>query len=89
MPSDDALITALKLVDAIGDISDRDPSGPSQVAIREIVLRKGMARWSDEAGRFVLTTTGRARLSARPRSVSSAVLPFPSRITGKKALRQA
>ncbi len=89
MPTEDALIQALKLVDKVGDIADADLSGPRQVAMSETVLRKGMARWSPDVGRFVLTATGRARLVARPRSGPSTVLAFPSDRVPRKAAHKS
>ena len=72
---EDRLIEALKNVDAHGDVAPPHVNDPMTMVLRENAIQGNLMRWDDERYRYVLTGTGRRRISTRGRS-SAAVLTF-------------
>lgn len=72
------LIEALKKVDAHGDIAPPHVQDPMTMALRQRAIAADLMRWDDSRGRYVLTGTGRSRISARNRA-PGAVLRFRRR----------
>jgi hypothetical protein len=62
------LIEALKKVDAHGDIAPPHVQDPMTMALRQRAIAADLMRWDDSRGRYVLTGTGRSRISARNRA---------------------
>ena len=58
------LIDALKKVDAHGDVAPAHVHDPMTMLLRENAVRADLMRWDDERGRFLLTGTGRRRITA-------------------------
>ncbi len=75
------LIEALKTVDAHGDVAPAHVHDPMTMLLRENAIQANLMRWDDARGRYVLTGTGRRRISARARA-PGAVVPFRSRGVG-------
>ena len=76
--SDALLIEALKKVDAFGDIAPAAVNDPMTSVLRQNAILRNLIRWDDDRGRFVLTGTGRSRITARHRP-SATVLRFKAR----------
>jgi hypothetical protein len=72
---EDRLIEALKNVDAHGDVAPPHVNDPMTMVLRENAIQGNLMRWDDDRYRYVLTGTGRRRISTRGRS-SAAVLTF-------------
>src|ERR1700722_18240728 len=72
---EDRLIAALKNVDAHGDVAPPHVNDPMTMVLRENAIQGNLMRWDDDRYRYVLTGTGRRRISTRGRS-SAAVLTF-------------
>jgi hypothetical protein len=72
---EDRLIAALKNVDAHGDVAPPHVNDPMTMVLRENAIQGNLMRWDDERYRYVLTGTGRRRITTRGRS-SAAVLAF-------------
>ena len=72
------LIEALKSVDAHGDVAPAHVHDPMTMLLRENAVQTNLMRWDDGRGRYVLTGTGRRRISAGSRA-PGAVLPFRNR----------
>jgi hypothetical protein len=72
------LIEALKKVDAHGDIAPPHVQDPMTMALRQRAIQNDLMRWDDSRGRYVLTGTGRTRITARNRTPGS-VLRFRRR----------
>jgi hypothetical protein len=72
------LIEALIKVDAHGDIAPPHVQDPMTMALRQRAILADLMRWDDNRGRYVLTGTGRSRISARNRA-PGAVLRFRRR----------
>jgi hypothetical protein len=72
------LIEALKTVDAHGDVAPPHVHDPMTMLLRENALQANLMRWDDDRGRYVLTGTGRRRLTASPRT-PGAVIAFRRR----------
>ena len=70
------LIDALKKVDAHGDVAPAHVQDPMTMVLRQRALQADLMRWDDSRGRYVLTGTGRSRISARGRG---AVVSFRKR----------
>src|ERR1700677_59677 len=72
---EDRLIEALKNVDAHGDVAPPHVNDPMTMVLRENAIQGNLMRWDDDRYRYVLTGTGRRRISTRGRA-SAAVLTF-------------
>jgi hypothetical protein len=70
------LTDALKKVDAHGDVAPAHVQDPMTMVLRQRALQADLMRWDDSRGRYVLTGTGRSRISARGRG---AVVSFRKR----------
>ena len=67
------LIEALKTVDAHGDVAPAHVHDPMTMLIRENAIQLNLMRWDEEWGRYVLTGTGRRRVSAGSRAPGAVV----------------
>ncbi len=81
------LIEALKKVDAHGDIAPPHVQDPMTMVLRQRAIQADLMRWDDSRGHYVLTGTGRSRISARSRA-PGAVLRFKRRAEGDGAAAQ-
>ena|SRR5208337_3007325 len=72
------LIEALKNVDAHGDVAPSHVHDPMTMVLRENAVRGNLMLWDDVRDRYVLTGSGRRRISARGR-VPGTVLSFTKR----------
>ena len=82
------LIEALKSVDAHGDVAPAHVHDPMTMLLRENAVRANLMRWDDVRGRYVLTGTGRRRISQGSRA-PGAVVSFRSRgVVGSGALQR-
>jgi hypothetical protein len=61
------LIEALRKVDTHGDVAPCHVQDPMTMVLRQKALQADLIRWDDSRGRYVLTGTGRRRISAEPR----------------------
>ncbi len=64
-PVEKRLIEALKTVDAHGDVAPPHVHDPMTMLLRENAIQANLMRWDDEWGRYVLTGTGRRRITDR------------------------
>ena len=67
------LIEALKRVEAHGDVAPAHVHDPMTMLLREKAIQANLVRWDDDRDRYVLTGTGRRRLSARSRAPGTVV----------------
>jgi hypothetical protein len=67
------LIEALKCVDAHGDVAPFHVHDPMTMLLRENAIQAHLVRWDDLRGRFVLTGTGRRRITAGSRAPGTVV----------------
>jgi hypothetical protein len=67
------LIEALKSVDAHGDVAPAHVHDPMTMLLRENAIQAHLMCWDDMRGHFVLTGTGRRRISAGSRAPGSVV----------------
>ena len=82
------LIEALKNVDVHGDVAPPHVHDPMTMVLRENAIQSHLMLWDDARGRYVLTGTGRRRISARGRA-PGAVVAFRRRgVMGSVALHQ-
>ena len=65
------LIEALKKVDAFGDIAPPQAHDPMTNVLRQNAILGNLIRWDHERGRYVLTGTGRSRITARHRPTAT------------------
>ena len=72
------LIEALKSVDAHGDVAPAHIHDPMRMLLRENAVQANLMRWDDGRGRYVLTGTGRRRISAGS-CAPGAVISFRNR----------
>ena len=72
------LIEALRNVDAHGDVAPPDVHDPMTMLLRENAIQAHLMRWDDVRDRYVLTGTGRRRISARGRA-SGTIVSFRKR----------
>ena len=72
------LIEALKTVDEHGDVAPAHVHDPMTMLIRENAIQANLMRWDDDWGRYVLTGTGRRRVTAGSRA-PGAVIAFRRR----------
>lgn len=75
---ENVLIEALKKVDALGDVAPAHVQDPMTMVLRQRAIQDDLMRWDDSRGRYVLTGTGRSRITARLRG-PGAVLRFRRR----------
>jgi len=75
---EERLIEALKNVDAHGDVAPAHVNDPMTMVLRENALQGNLMRWDDDRYRYVLTGTGRRRITTRGRA-PGAVLAFRKR----------
>lgn len=75
---EEKLIEALKKVDMLGDIAPTHVQDPMTMVLRYTALQADLMRWDESRCRYVLTVTGRSRISARPR-VRSVIVNFANR----------
>ncbi len=71
------LVEALKRVDVHGDVAPAHAHvhDPMTIVLRENAVQANLVRWDEDRGRYVLTGTGRRRISAGSR-VPGTVLSF-------------
>jgi hypothetical protein len=82
------LIEALKSVDAHGDVALAHAHDPMTMLLRENAVQANLMRWDEVRGRYVLTGTGRRRISQGSRA-PGAVVSFRNRgVVGNGALRR-
>ena len=67
------LIEALKSVDAHGDVAPNHVHDPMTMLLRDNAIQAHLMRWDDARGRYVLTGTGRRRISAGSRTPGTVV----------------
>jgi hypothetical protein len=67
------LIEALKRVEAHGDVAPAHVHDPMTMLLRENAIQGHLVRWDDDREGYVLTGTGRRRLSARSRAPGTVV----------------
>jgi hypothetical protein len=67
------LIEALKIVDVHGDVAPAHVQDPMTMLLRENAIQAHLMRWDDGRGRYVLTGTGRRRISASSRAPGTVV----------------
>ena len=72
------LIEALRSVEAHGDVAPVHVHDPMTMLLRENAIQAHLMRWDDARSRYVLTGTGRRRMSARSRA-PGAVVSFRKR----------
>ena len=72
------LIEALESVEAHGDVAPVYVHDPMTMLLRENAIQAHLMRWDDTRGGYVLTGTGRRRMSAGSRA-PGAVLAFRRR----------
>jgi hypothetical protein len=72
-PLEARLIKALKSVDAHGDVAPPHVHDPMTMLLRENAIQAHLMRWDDVRGRYVLTGTGRRRISAGSRAPGTVV----------------
>lgn len=65
---EEKLIEALTKVDAHGDVAPADVHDPMTMVLRQRAIQADLMRWDDNRGQYVLTGTGRSRISARSRA---------------------
>ncbi len=61
------LIEALRQVDTFGDVAPAHVQDPMTMVLRQTALQADLIRWDDRRVRYVLTGTGRQRITARSR----------------------
>jgi hypothetical protein len=64
---------ALKSVEAHGDVAPAHVHDPMTMLLREKAIQANLMRWDDARDRYVLTATGRRRLSAQSRPPGTVV----------------
>jgi hypothetical protein len=72
------LIEALSKVDEYGDIAPASVHDPMTMVLRQRAVQADLMRWDDSRGHYVVTGTGRSRISARCRGQGT-VLNFKRR----------
>ena len=78
-PLEKRLIEALKSVDRHGDVAPPHVHDPMTMLLRENVIQANLVRWDEDRGRYVLTGTGRRRITAGSRA-PGAVVAFRRRV---------
>ncbi|QGM47483.1 hypothetical protein [Methylocystis heyeri] len=77
-PHETKLVEALRKVDVHGDIAPAHVQDPMTMVLRQTAIQADLMRWDDSRGHYVLTGTGRNRITARNRA-PGAVLRFRRR----------
>ena len=72
------LIEALRKVDVHGDVAPAHVQDPMSMVLRQRAIQADLIRWDDSRGRYVLTGTGRSRITGRSRA-SGVVIRFKKR----------
>ena len=72
-PLEKRLIEALTKVDAHGDVAPAHVQDPMTMVLRQTAIQADLMRWDDSRGHYVLTGTGRSRISARSRAPGRSV----------------
>ncbi|MFY9627065.1 MAG: hypothetical protein WAK03_02785 [Methylocystis sp.] len=72
------LVEALRKVDVHGDVAPAHVQDPMTMVLRQTAIQADLMRWDDSRGHYVLTGTGRIRITARNRAPGS-VLRFRKR----------
>jgi hypothetical protein len=72
------LIEALERVEAQGDVAPAHVHDPMTMLLRENAIQAHLMRWDDDRGRYVVTGTGRRRMTAGSRA-SGRVISFRRR----------
>jgi hypothetical protein len=72
-PLEMRLIEALKTVDVHGDVAPPYVHDPMTMLLRENAIQANFMRWDDARCRYVLTGTGRRRISAGSRTPGTVV----------------
>ena len=72
------LIEALRKVDAHGDVAPAHVQDPMSMVLRQRAIQADLIRWDDSRGHYVLTGTGRSRITTRNRT-SGVVIRFRKR----------
>ena len=67
------LIEALERVDVHGDVAPAHVHDPMTMLLRENAIQAHLVRWDDLRGRYVLTGTGRRRITAGSRALGTVV----------------
>jgi hypothetical protein len=67
------LIEALQQVDVLGDVAPPGVHDPMTMVLRQLAVAGDLMRWDDNRGYYVLTGTGRSRISARRRAPGTLV----------------
>ena len=75
------LIEALRKVDMHGDVAPCHVQDPMTMVLRQKALQANLMRWDNSGGFYVLTGTGRSRISARNHG-HCAIIPFKVRNRG-------
>ena len=65
---EERLIEALTKVDVHGDVARTHAQDPMTAVLRQRAVQADLMRWDDSRGHYVLTGTGRSRISARSRA---------------------
>jgi hypothetical protein len=67
------MLEALKSVETHGDVAPAHVHDPMTTSLREKAIQAHLMRWDDARDCYVLTGTGRRRLSARSRAPGTVV----------------
>ena len=62
------LIEALMKIDSHGDVAPAHVQDPMTMVLRQRAVQADLMRWDDSRGHYVLTGTGRSRISGRSRA---------------------
>lgn len=65
---EERLIEALTKIDVHGDVARTHAQDPMTAVLRQRAIQADLMRWDDSRGHYVLTGTGRNRISARSRA---------------------
>jgi hypothetical protein len=82
------LIEALTKVDVHGDLARTHAQDPMTAVLRQRAIQADLMRWDDSRGHYVLTGTGRNRISVRSRA-PGVVVRFKKRNDRSTAPRTA
>ena len=82
------LIEALKSVDTHGDVAPAHVHDPMTMLIRDNALQAHLMRWDDDRGHYVLTGTGRRRISVGSRAPGTVVSFRKHGSVGSRALHR-
>jgi hypothetical protein len=72
-PLETRLIEALKTVDVHGGVAPAHVHDPMTMLLRENAIQAHLVRWDDLRSRYVLTGTGRRRITAGSRAPGTVV----------------